>query len=261
MSEVTNRAAIIIYTPNPSDANDMLILVGVSRYGITTIGGGKKDNEQEIRCCIRECYEETRHLINFESARILLKQAKTFKYEKCVYYVVPGFYDDMQSYCKEFPNIKIDDNPASETNEMLELRMVSANQLIKNFVMQNYTDEDKVHTYTRAFISMFMDVGYDKLRNNAHNHYTININMPVKLNTSLIDLPPIVSVSILKHGLPIIYGMLYNNRNDEENSDEISDNQQLPVLYMSSQFYYDTPTESVFRNYIIRNGVTTTYGV
>lgn len=259
MSEVTNRAAIIIHTPNPLDANDMLILVGVSRYGITTIGGGKKDNEQEIRCCIRECFEETRHLINFESARIILKQAKTFKYEKCIYYVVPGFYEDMKSNCEEFSKVRIDESPDAETNEMLELRLVSANQLIRNFVMQNYMDESNKHMYTRAFIGMFMDVGYDKLRNNSHNHYTININMPVKLNIPLIDLPPIVSVSIMKHGLPVIYGVLSNNRNDEENSDEISDSQQLPLLYISSQFYYETPTESVFRNFIIRNGVTTTY--
>jgi len=269
MSEITNRAAVIIYTLNPHDTNDLLILVGISRYGITTIGGSKKENEQEIHCCIRECYEETRHIINFEQGRALLKQAKTFKYEKCIYYLVPGCYEDMMAYCKEFLETKIDDNPDSETNEMLEIRMVSANSLIKDFVMGKFTDASGKYAYMSSFVSMFMDMGYDKLRNNTHNHYVNSINMPVKLNVPLADLPAIVSVSLLKHGLPVLYGYLQDNKNCYDDSDERqcfsketeAESTASPVLHMSSQLYYETAEskEVVFRNYIIVNGVATHY--
>lgn len=241
MTEITDRASIIIFTQNPTDPTDYMILVGVSRYGITTIGGSKHQGEQEIKCCVRECYEKTRGLINFETGRSLLKQARTFKYDKCLYYIVPGLYDNLVEYCTEFREIVVED---IKPNELLEMRLVSANQLIKSFVMGNFTDETGKHVYTQKFVNMFMDLGFDKLTNNSNNHYTNGINMSATLRIPLCDLPPIVSVTLLKHNLPVIYGTLH-----EENQDK-----QYPPLYMSSQLYYETEDESVFRNYIIKDG-------
>jgi 8-oxo-dGTP pyrophosphatase MutT (NUDIX family) len=243
----------MIYTENPEDPNDIMFNVGVSIYGINTVGGGRLPGEQESQCVVRECAEETRNLINFGPARAMIKQARTFKYEKCIYYLVPGCYMNMMAFCEEYPSVKLSDDPKHPTNEMVEHRMVSANKLIKRFVMGNFYDENEAYAYKTKFINMFMDVGYDRLKNNANNYFVNSINMQANLNVSLAALPKIVSVTLLKNGLPIIYGQLRDNRDDsDDNEDQASDTQ--PTVYMSSQFYYESHEEIVYRDFILQRG-------
>lgn len=208
MSETVNRAAIIIYTPNPDDASDYMILLGVSRYGINSIGGGKEIGEQEIRCCARECAEETRNLIDFRECRGILKQAVTFKHYKCIYYLVSAEYETIRKTCDDFRHVSLSSDPNDKTNELTELKMVSSKKLITQFVNGRFNDDTSNVHYRPEFVNMFMDVGFDRLHGNTFNYYINTIAMHDTLNVPIADLPEIVSVTPICKGLPRIYGSL-----------------------------------------------------
>lgn len=241
--DMINRAAVIIYTPHPTDKNDMLILVGVNRFGITSIGGGKEYGEQEIQCTIRECKEETRDLIDFTNCKVILKQAKTFKHNRCIYYLVPGTFETLVEICKEFPSAKHQSNDNDTSNEMDELRLISINETIKKLVCN---DRSTANLYQPKFAEMFVDIGYDRIKGNVHNHQVLTINMPANLTCHISDLPLIVSISAINYRLPVVYGT-------------VTDETTGATLYISQQLYYDNGNEAVFRNMIMRDGKITVY--
>jgi len=91
-----------------------------------------------------------------------------------------------------------------------------------------------------VFQSMFMSVGYDVLKSNAResqwnhtfvgrNFTTQNVNVEVELTKPIREIPPIVCLTPINHGLPVIYGTAGG-------------------LFITDQFYLEEKGRRLFRS-------------
>jgi 8-oxo-dGTP pyrophosphatase MutT (NUDIX family) len=217
------RAALILYS---KQGDKISMLLGDGARGLTTLGGRTKPKEHWIDCLVREVKEETRGILDYALCKkmFLFPPSQTVISDNCAYVFHPVDLSVLTGVAEQFP---LTSSPESVCNEMSSLKVVDIDHLIEDLVV----NEIETMTCNPRFKIMFMNVGYDTLRGNTFNFITENTNIDADLSHQISDIPPVICLTPINHGLPVVYGFSRSH-----------------TLFITDQFYFERDGRRLFRS-------------
>ena len=225
------RAALVLYSsPSATGNRGIHVLLGKGAHGLTTLGGRVQPRETWIDCLVRELIEETRGILDYSNCRdmLLVSPTRIIEFDNCAYVFCPTTLETLGNIAKQFPETK---SPHVVCNEMSSLEVVSIDNLMESLIESLITSRADRPTCAKKFESMFLTIGFDLMRGNTWNHITMNINEEVTMFKSVSSLPPVVCLTAIDRGLPVVYGFIEKHG-----------------LFITDQCYFERKNRRLYRS-------------
>lgn len=167
------RCALICYS-------EKHVLLGVNRGLLTTIGGRREGDENEIQCCCREVYEETKGIIDYRLFPAAVAMEKQIIYRECNYFFLRVEYNILTEIIEKFDTIQTD---RKESNELERLVLIDINELVERLIMNNIP-------YRNELKEFILDVCFFYITQQLNNiHKTIDLDLHCTIITNISDIP------------------------------------------------------------------------
>ncbi len=203
---VNTRSALILFSETIVDSKKIThVLLGNGSNGLTTIGGRKKLGENDVGCLIREISEETRNLLDYSKIPEFFnsKSCNKISFSNCLYVFIQDTYSSLKNISEKY---KTTESSTEEGNELKSLDLIDVDDLICDLII-----EKTRFIYNDTFKTMFLNVGYDKLKKIEWNRQSRKIGVQVDLKESYSAIPEYISLHINDRFLTRIYGKILSN--------------------------------------------------
>ena len=245
-------------------------LFGNGFKGLTSLGGRISPRETWLDCLVRELKEETRDILDYTYCKdiFLSSPAQTINFDNCAYVFYPTTLETLRRISEDFPKTSSTRAVCNEMRSLEVINIDALIINLQQSMITDRPQEDTTSTQVNEaqtaprdfpsaeaehkstttnpvcvpeFQSMFITVGYDILKNILRENYpgqtflgrnciTRDFNMEVNLATPVNSLPPVICLTPINHGLPVIYGTTKDG------------------LYITDQFYLEEKSRRLFRS-------------